>query len=194
MKQRILLASVLGLGLAVGAACSKKNEGAKDQPATDNTAAPADPAAKTAEPPKAAAKGRAIPNANGLVVDAPAKWLDNGIGGAAGMHLDADGGMFTVREAEGEEATQSLDDWKAGTEEIMFQKWVSADAQPDGFKAIYLLDKMTMKGEDMVKDGSVVAFTVRRKIGDKTYVCSGSAATEETAKEAVDLCYKISAS
>ncbi len=194
MKKSILLASVLGLGLAFTSACSKKNEAAKDQPATDNTAAPADPSAKTTETPKPAAKGRAIPNASGLVVDAPAKWLDNGIGGAAGMHLDADGGMFTVREAEGEEATQSLDDWKKGTEEIMFQKWVSADAQPDGFKAIYMLDKMTMKGEDMVKDGSAVASTVRRKTGDKTYVCSGSAATEETAKEAADLCYKISAS
>ena len=191
MKQRILIASALGFGLLLGSACGKKkDDGAKDQPATTEPAS-GDPAAKGTETPKAG--GRKIPNGAGLVVDAPAKWLDNGIGGAAGMHLDADGGMFTVREAEGEEATQSMDDWKKGTEEIMFQKWVSADAQPDGYKAIYMLDKMTMKGEDMVKDGSVVAFTVRRKIGDKTYVCSGSAATEETAKEAVDLCYKIAA-
>lgn len=193
MKLGIVMTS---LALLLGSACSKK-EAAKDQP-PDNKADPADPSAKTAETPKeapkAAAKGRSIPNASGLVVDAPAKWLDNGIGGAAGMHLDADGGNFTVREAEGEEATQSLDDWKKGTEEIMFQKWISADAAPDGFKAIYLLDKVVMKGEEMVKDGSVTAFTVRRKIGDKTYVCSGSGADETTAKEAVDLCYKIAAS
>jgi hypothetical protein len=189
MKLSIMIAS---LALVLGSACSKKNDAAKDQPAASSDTK-ADPSAKTAEPAKAA-KGRSIPNASGLIVDAPAKWLDNGIGGAAGMHLDADGGMFTVREAEGEEATQSLDDWKKGTEEVMFQKWVSADAAPDGFKSIYMLDKMTMKGDDMVKDGSVVAFTVRRKIGDKTYVCSGSAATEDVAKEAVDLCYKIAAS
>jgi hypothetical protein len=192
MKLSIVMAS---LALLLGSACSKKNDAAKDQPTTEPTA---DPSAKTTETPKeapkAAPKGRSIPNANGLVVDAPAKWLDNGIGGAAGMHLDADGGNFTLREAEGEEAAQSLDDWKKGTEEIMFQKWISADAAPDGFKAIYVLDKMTMKGEDMVKDGSVVAFTVRRKIGDKTYVCSGSAATEDVAKEAIDLCYKVAAS
>lgn len=194
MKQRIWITAALGLGLLAGA-CSKKNDAAKGEPAaTSGDTAKADPAAKPAEPAKPAAKGRAIPNASGLVVDAPAKWLDNGIGGAAGLHLDGDAGMFTVREAEGEEATQSLDDWKKGTEEIMFQKWISADATPDGYKAIYLLDKMTMKGEDMVKDGTTVAFTVRRKIGDKTYVCSGSAATEDTAKEAVDLCYKIAAS
>lgn len=191
MKLSIVVTS---LALVLGAACSKKTEGTKDQP----TAEPAGTAPKTTEPakeaPTPAAKGRAIPNASGLVVDAPAKWLDNGIGGAAGMHLDADAGMFTVREAEGEEATQSLDDWKKATEEVMFQKWVSADAAADGWKAIYLLDKISMKGEEMVKDGSVVAFTVRRKIGDKTYVCSGSAATEDTAKEAIDLCYKIAAS
>lgn len=194
MKQRIWIVAALGLGLLAGA-CSKKNDAAKNEPAaTSGDTAKADPAAKPAEPAKPAAKGRAIPNASGLVVDAPAKWLDNGIGGAAGLHLDGDAGMFMVREAEGEEATQSLDDWKKGTEEIMFQKWISADATPDGYKAIYLLDKMTMKGEDMVKDGTTVAFTVRRKIGDKTYVCSGSAATEDTAKEAVDLCYKIAAS
>jgi hypothetical protein len=192
MKLSIVMTS---LALLLGSACSKKNENA---PAKDQPAATGDTAAKTAETPKeapkAAAKGRSIPNANGLVVDAPAKWLDNGIGGAAGMHLDADGGNFTLREAEGEEAAQSLDDWKKGTEEVMFQKWISADAAPDGFKAIYVLDKLTMKGEEMVKDGSVIAFTVRRKIGDKTYVCSGSGATEDVAKEAIDLCYKVAAS
>jgi hypothetical protein len=83
--------------------------------------------------------------------------------------------------------------WKGETEEIMFQKWVSADATPDGWKAIYVLDKMTMKGEELVKDGSTFAFHVRRKIGDKVHDCSGSAATEETAKEAIELCTKISA-
>lgn len=194
MKQRILIASALGLGLLLGSACSKKNDAAKDQPATDNTAAPAgEPAPKATEPAKPAAKGRSIPNASGLVVDAPAKWLDNGIGGAAGMHLDGDAGMFTVRETAPEEAAKDLDTWKKETEEIMFQKWISADKTADGFAAIYMLDKMTMKGDDMVKDGSVVAFTVRRKIGGKIQDCSGSAADEATAKEAVDLCNKIAA-
>ena len=139
--------------------------------------------------------GRAIPNVNGLAVDAPAKWLDNGIGGAGGMHLDGDAGQFSVRETSPEEAAKTLDTFKAETEEILFQKWVSADALPDGgFKAIYVLDKITMKGDEPVKDGSTFGFTVRRKIDGKVYDCSGSAATQETATEAVDLCLKVAAS
>jgi hypothetical protein len=141
----------------------------------------------------AKAGAREIPNANGLSVDAPAKWLDNGIGGAAGMHLDANAGDFSVRETSPEEAAKPLADWKTETEQLMFQKWISADATADGFKAVYAMDKMTMKGDDMVKDGTQFAFTVRRKIGGKVQDCSGSASTEAIAKEAVELCNKIAA-
>ena len=182
---------VLWMSLAL-AGCSKK-----DKPAEDKGAKPTETAAKDeakpAEPAKPAASGRAIPNSSGLVVDAPAKWKDNGIGGAAGMHLDADAGQFQVRELAAEELDQKMDAWKGDTEQIMFQKWVSAEETPDGWKAIYVLDKMTMKGEEMVKDGSTFAFHVRRKIGDKVYSCSGSAATQETATEAVELCNKVNA-
>lgn len=192
MKLTHVIAS-LSLVLAVG--CSKKDAANKDESAAKPTTAETKAGDTKAEP--AAAKpagGRSIPNANGLTVDAPAKWLDNGIGGAAGMHLDADAGMFTVRETAPEEAAKDLATFKKETEQVMFQKWVSADATPDGFKTLYVLDKMTMKGDDMVKDGSTFAFTVRRKINGKTYDCSGSAATEDTAKEAIDLCMKVNAS
>ncbi|HEY4057429.1 MAG TPA: hypothetical protein VGM39_12515 [Kofleriaceae bacterium] len=151
-------------------------------------------AAKGTEGKAAAQAGaREIPNANGLTVDAPAKWLDNGIGGAAGMHLDASAGDFSVRETSPEEAAKPLADWKSETEQLMFQKWISADATADGFKAVYAMDKMTMKGDDMVKDGTQFAFTVRRKIGGKVQDCSGSASTEAIAAEAVELCTKIAA-
>lgn len=181
---------IAALALVLGSACKK--DAAKDK---ESAAQPAATEPKTAEPAaKPAAKGRSIPNANGLVVDAPAKWLDNGIGGAAGMHLDADAGMFTVRETAPEEAAKNLATFKKETEEVMFQKWISAEEIPDGFKTLYVLDKMTMKGEEMVKDGSTFAFTVRRKIGGKVYDCSGSAATQETAAEAIDLCLKVNAS
>ena len=184
---------IAALALVLGSAC-KKND-ANKEPAAQPTAAEGSPkTTETPVAPKAAAKGRAIPNANGLVVDAPAKWVDNGIGGAAGLHLEGDAGNFQVRETAPEEAAKPLATFKSETEEIMFQKWVSAEEIPDGFKAIYVLDKMTMKGEDLVKDGSTFAFTVRRKIGGKVHDCSGSAATQETAAEAVELCLKVDAS
>ncbi|HEY4181819.1 MAG TPA: hypothetical protein VGM90_33480 [Kofleriaceae bacterium] len=184
MKITNILASVvLVSGLA---ACGKSGS-------TDSTGDKQEAAKGTEGKAAAKAGAREIPNANGLSVDAPAKWLDNGAGGAAGMHLDADAGMFTVRETAPEEAAKPLADWKAETEQVMFQKWISADATPDGFKAVYALDKMTMKGDDLVKDGSTIAFTVRRKIGGKVQDCSGSASTEAIAAEAVELCNKISA-
>lgn len=177
------------LALTAGlTACKKKKEEDKTAPAGGDTTAP-----KTADTPKEApkAKGRTIPNSDGLVVDAPAKWLDNGIGGAAGMHMDADGGMFMVRETAPEEAAKKMADWKKETEEMMFQKWISADETPDGFKALFVVDKITMKGDEPVKDGSNYAFHVRRKIGDKVHDCYGSAAKQEDAAEGMDLCTKV---
>jgi hypothetical protein len=183
MKLTHALVTIL-LGLSAGA-CAKKDS--KDQPAGTSTEA-----AKTTDKAPAAG-GRKIPNSSGLVVDAPAKWQDNGIGGAAGMHLDGDAGMFIVQETSAEEAAKKLADFKTDTESMGVNKWVSADETPDGFKTLYVVDKLTMKGEEMVKDGTQFAFHVRRKIGDKTYDCSGSAAAQETATEAIDLCTKIAA-
>jgi hypothetical protein len=185
MKLTTLFAA-LALTLGV-AACKKKNDEAK----TDDKTAAGDTSAKTTETPKA--KGRKIANGNGLVVEAPAKWLDNGIGGAAGMHLDADAGMFMVRETSPEEAAKKMADWKKETEEMMFQKWISADETPDGWKALYVVDKITMKGDEAVKDGSNFAFHVRRKIGDKVHDCYGSAAKQEDAQEGLDICTKVAA-
>lgn len=182
---RTLLATIL---LALTLSACKKQEDTKSDPARDPAAKPAEPAA----PPPAAAKGRTIPNSDGLVIDAPAKWKDNGIGGAAGMHLDADAGMFMVRALEPDEAARSLADWKAETEQVMFQSWISAEELPEGgFKALYAMDKIKMDGDEPVKDGTTYAFHVRRKLGDKPHDCYGSAATQETAAEALDLCLKV---
>lgn len=192
--KRIFVVTALSLLLGL-AACKKKQESTEGKPATpaEGTTQPADTAAKPAEPAPPAASGRKIQNATGLVVDAPAKWQDNGIGGAAGMHLEGDAGQWQVRETSPEEAAKPFAQWKAETEELMFQKWLSADETPDGFKAVYLMDKMEMKGEEMVKAGSTHAFHTRRKIGDKVHDCYGSASTAEIAAEAVDLCMKIAA-
>jgi len=187
---------VTALSLVLGLVACKKKETTESKPATpaEGTSQPGDTAsAKPTEPVKPAKAGRAIPNSQGLVVEAPAKWLDNGIGGAAGMHLDADAGQFQVREPAPEEAAKPLAAWKGETEQLMFQKWLSAEETPDGFKAIYVMDKLEMKGEEMVKAGSTFAFHTRRKIGDKVHDCYGSAATQEIAAEAVDLCMKIQA-
>lgn len=175
--------------LVVGSAACKKDPAAKDQPASEKATPEGAPKAAEAKAPS----GRSIPNINGLSVDAPATWLDNGIGGAAGMHLDADGGMFSVRETSPEEAAKNFATFKSETEEILFQKWISAEETPDGFKTIYVMDKIKMVGDEPVKDGSTFAFHVRRKIGGKVMDCDGSAATEATAKEAVDLCLKVAA-
>jgi hypothetical protein len=192
------LAHVLAItALSVTTVACKKSDDAKPSaaPAAEGTAAkPSEPGAKPAEPAAAAAPaGRKIPNSSGLVVDAPAKWLDNGIGGAAGMHLDGDAGMFMVRETSAEEAAKKLAEFKTDTESTGVKKWVSAEETPDGFKTLYTTDKLTMKGDEMVKDGELYAFHVRRKIGDKAHDCYGSAAKQADASEAIDLCMKIAA-
>jgi hypothetical protein len=191
MKQLAMFALAIGL-----VACGGKKDDKKpaDDKASATTTEPAKPdeAAKPAPPPEA--KGRKIPNGSGLVVDAPAKWLDNGIGGAAGMHLDADGGAFNVREVSAEEAAKTMDQAKKETEEYLFEKWVSSEKTADGWKLVYVLDKVEMKGDEAKKVGTTFAFDVRRKIGDKLYSCSGNASTKEIADEAVSLCTKVEGS
>ena len=189
LPNRLTLALVAALGLL--GACKSKEDAATSDPAPSGAAA----AAKTAEPDKAPAApkagGRAIPNSNNLSVDAPAKWLDNGPGGAAGMHLDAEAGDFNIRETAAEEAAKTLAQFKQDTEAMLFQSWISAEATPDGIKALWMMDKIEMKGDEAVKNGSMAAFLVRRKIDGKTYDCGGSAKTKELALEAVALCTKI---
>ena len=189
MKQ--LAAVALALALL---ACGKKDKESKAQEAPPAGSA-AETADKPADPPPAPKKaGRDIPNGAGLVVDAPAKWLDNGIGGAAGMHLDGDGGNFQVREVSPEEAAQSMEDHKKGTEELGFKKWVSSKKTADGWELVYIVDKIAIEGEEAKVVGENHAFDVRRKIGDKLYSCSGPAATKEIAEEAVALCQKVTKS
>jgi hypothetical protein len=76
---------------------------------------------------------------------------------------------------------------------MLFQKWISADETADGWKALYTMDKIKMEGDEPKKDGSQFAFHSRRKIGDKTYYCYGTAAKQEDAQEGLDLCGKVAA-
>lgn len=178
--------------LALAGCGSKKDKEAPAPAVGSSEAKPteAEPAT-AAEPAKAATGGREIPNSKGLSVDAPAKWLDNGIGGAAGMHMDADAGDFHLWEVTPEEAAKDMNTIKKETEEIMFEKWVSSKATADGFELIYVLDKMEMKGEELKKVGTTFGVTVRRKIGATLYTCGGAASTKEIAEEAVALCGKV---
>ena len=171
-------------------ACKAKDEAA-DQPAGKTTEAA--PAGKPA-PAAKASSGRSIPNSDSLSVDAPAKWLDNGVGGAAGLHLDADAGNFSLNLVTPEEAAKNMATIKSETEQMLFEKWVSSAETPDGFKLVYVIDKITMKGDEPVKTGTTLGFQVRRKIGGKLYSCSGGAETQAIIDEAVALCEHVASS
>ena len=88
--------------LALAGCGSKKDKEGAAPAAGSPEAKPTegDPA-KPAEPDKPAPKatsGRAMPNSKGLVLDLPAKWEDNGIGGAAGFHLADDQGNIMMND------------------------------------------------------------------------------------------------
>jgi hypothetical protein len=189
MKQLAVVALALGL-----LACGKKDKETKSEPAATGGETATKPSEPAPPPPPPKKAGRDIPNSRGLVVEAPAKWLDNGIGGAAGMHLDADGGDFSVREVSAEEAGEAMEAHKKGTEEFLFEKWISSKKTADGWELVYVLDKIEMKGDEAKKVGTTFAFDVRRKIGAALYSCSGAASTKEIAEEAIALCQKVSGS
>lgn len=185
MKLMNLIASLGLLTLVAAPACSAKDD--KAPAAKPAAGAPAASAPAT----KAARGGRAIPNSAGLRVDAPARWLDNGVGGAAGLHLADGAGMLMVREASADEAAKSLEQFKADTEAMLFQKWLAADATADGFEAVWVMDAVD---DEMNKVGSQVGFQVRRSIGGKVHDCYGSAKAEADAREALALCKQIAGS
>jgi len=188
----------IALAVLALAGCGSKKDKEDKAPAVPTTEAakPAEGAAtatKPAEPEKPKASGRSMPNSKGLVLDAPAKWEDNGIGGAAGFHMADDQGMLMMSEVSPEEANKPFDVTKKETEEILFEKWVTSDKTADGFKFVYVIPKLAMKGDEMEKVGTQFAFTVRRKVGPTLYNCTGTAATKEIAEEAVALCDKVAA-
>jgi len=187
------LTYVVAILALAGCGSKKDKEGkAPPEPAGETAAKSAEPP-KAAEPEKPKASGRAMPNSKGLVLDAPAKWGDNGIGGAAGFHLADDQGNIMLNEVSTEEANKPFETTKKETEEILFEKWITADKTADGFKMVYVIPKVAMKGDEMEKVGTQFAYTVRRKIGATLYNCTGSAATKEIVDEAVALCDKVAA-
>lgn len=186
MKLTNVIASLGLLALVVVPACSSKDDKA---PSARPAAAAAAPSASA--PTAKAAKGRSIPNSAGLVVDAPARWEGNGVGGAAGLHLADDAGMLMVRETSADEAAKGLDAFKADTEAMLFGTWLSAEATADGFEALWIMDAVD---DEMNKVGTQVGFQVRRAIGGKVHDCYGTAKVEADAREGLALCKQIAGS
>lgn len=192
MKLSHLVAALATIYLAATApACKSSDDKAAKPSAAPAAAGAPGGAAEPAKPAKPAKTGRDIPNSAGLAVDAPARWQDNGIGGAAGLHLADDAGMFMVREASAEEAGKTLDQFKADTEAMLFQTWISAEATADGFEALWVMDALELQGDEMKKVGSQLSFHVRRTIGGKAHECTGTAKAEADAREAIALCKAI---
>jgi hypothetical protein len=190
MIKQMIVAVALVSTMAVGCKKSDKNEVAGVAKPTG--AAPATGGSAVAPAPAAADSGwRSIPNApEKMTIDAPAKWLDNGVGGAAGMHIEG-GADFMIREMDAEDATKKIADIKTETEEMMFQKWVTAEDKDGVIKLIYNIDKITMKGDEPVKDGTKVAFEIRRELGGKKYKCYGTSPDLANAQEGADLCSRV---
>ena len=134
---------------------------------------------------------RSIPNATAkLQVDAPRKWINHGIGGAAGMHIN-NGADFMLNEMAADDARKTLREIKADAEAMLFQKWINATTDAGVTTLVYNMDKITMQGDEPVKSGTLVAFEVRRPIDGKPYKCYGSAPDQATADEAVALCMHV---
>ncbi len=178
--------------LVVGTvACKKSDKPADNQPTSAKPAEPGAPAGTPTPTAPAGAGWRSIPNASAkLEIDAPAKWLDNGIGGAAGMHIEG-GADFMINEMTAEEAGKKLADIKTDAEAMLFQKWITAEEKDGVTKLLYNMDKITMKGDEAVKDGTLVSFEARRDIAGKKYKCYGSAPDQAGAQEGLDLCLRV---
>ena len=184
----------LGASLVVGlVACKRANR--TEEPVNNAKSAEFAIAPTPIEAaPTAAAKDdgwRMIPNATAkLQVDAPRKWLDNGMGGAAGMHIET-GADFMLNEMAADDAGKTLAEIKTDAEAMLFQKWVTAKSAAGVTTLVYNMDKISMQGDEPVKSGTLVAFEVRRAIDGKPYKCYGSAPDQATADEAVALCLHV---
>jgi len=169
---------------ALAAGCDKKQEAAPTKaPEPVTKAEPAEPPKKEepkAEPPKKEepkaelppAKGawKPVPNIAGMVADVPTDATPNGVGGAAGFHKKDGSFQITLNEVAEERKGLTLDQAKAEIEQFAFKKWIKAEATSDGWVVVHELAKLDDEGNVA---GTVTAFGVRRKIGDKLFDCSG---------------------
>lgn len=135
-----------------------------------------------------------VPNINGISAKVPANATPNGIGGAAGFHSDDDSFGFMLNEVTADALSKSFEDAKKGTEEILFKKWVTSEKTDSGWVLTHEAPKVELDGDEMKEVGSVFAFEVRTKVGDKTYKCYGSVAKEENLAAVVEACKTLKAS
>ncbi len=135
----------------------------------------------------------AIPNISGMKVKVPEGAKPNGVGGAAGFHSDDDSFQFMLEEVKGDALGKDFDAAKAANEEFLFKKWIKSDKTDDGWVFTYEIPKLDLSGEEAKEVGTLYAFTVRRKIGDKTYKCSGSIAKADGLDAVVNACNSIKA-
>ncbi len=196
MNKTILGILCVSSSLVLGTvACKKSDKPSDPQPTsakpTEPTGVAAGTPAPTAPTAPAGAGWRSIPNAAAkLEIDAPATWLDNGIGGAAGMHIEG-GADFMINEMSPDDAAKKLAEIKTDAEAMLFQKWITAEEKDGVTKLLFNMDKITMKGDEPVKDGTLVSFEARSDIGGKKYKCYGSAPDQAGAQEGLDLCLRV---
>jgi hypothetical protein len=148
-----------------------------------------------AKKPAASADGyQAVPNISGIEAKVPEGVKPNGVGGAPGFHTDDDSFRFVLQELSDAEQGKTFEEAKSSAEELFFKSWIESKSTDDGWVLTYEASKIDFDGDEPKEVGTVYAFEVRRKIGDKAYKCHGSIASADGLGAVVDACQSLRAS
>ena len=120
-----------------------------------------------------------------LVADVPSGTEANE-GGPGFHHEEAINVM--VHEADGS-APGTMDAQKKEIQKLLFKKWISSKKTSDGWVITYVSQGMDMSG----KMADRYSFSVRRKIGAKSYDCAGALKKKDTLDANVKICSSMRA-
>ena len=172
---------VAALALALATAACGSTDASGPGPAGSGAPAP-DGQAAAAAPEGTAVEG--LP----LVVKLPPGVTANAMG--AGFHSEDGAYSLMIKDIIGDTNPKTMEEAKKATEEMFFKKWLKSEKTADGWILTYVGVTLDMEG----KEGEQFAYTVRRKIGARTYECYGGVKKEADVEKNLKLCQDLKAS
>lgn len=140
----------------------------------------------TVETPEADDGLTAVPNSQGLRARVPEGVTPNGIGGAAGFHTDDRSFSMRVRE---DTSNTTVATARETAQLMAFVRFVQNEETPDGFVLTY--ESHTMDDQGNPTQDSIFPVQIKRNVGTTSYLCEGSANTEENLARVVEACQSL---
>lgn len=127
-----------------------------------------------------------VPNSTGLRARVPEGVTPNGFGGAAGFHTDDDSFSMRLRQ---DDSGMSIADVRETVQLIGFDRFIQNEETPDGYVITWAAHRVDDQGNPT--ETEVFSVSIKRNIGETSYLCEGGANSEANLAHVVEACQSV---